>query len=102
MDETEIQYLDQTIRDAQQSLWRFRMPTDIIMPIASMMDRGGYKTMGVVAGRSAKDMPLSNTGRGINIRMGADDIDNPKYWSNIFSLCLGFVFSRALSYSALM
>jgi len=47
----EIKFVDQTIRDAQQSLWGFRMPTDMILPIAGVMDKVGYKAMGVVGGR---------------------------------------------------
>jgi oxaloacetate decarboxylase (Na+ extruding) subunit alpha len=47
----EIELFDQTIRDAQQSLWGFRMPTDMILPIAPMMDRIGYRAIGVVGGR---------------------------------------------------
>jgi oxaloacetate decarboxylase alpha subunit len=46
VNETEIQYVDQTIRDAQQSLWGNMMPTDMILPIASVMDRVGYKAIG--------------------------------------------------------
>ncbi|RJX26775.1 MAG: pyruvate carboxylase [Dethiobacter sp.] len=48
-----IEFVDQSIRDAQQSLWGFRMPTDMITPIAPVMDQVGYKAIGVVGGRGA-------------------------------------------------
>lgn len=37
-----VQFVDQTIRDAQQSLWGNMMRTDHIAPIAEMMDKVGY------------------------------------------------------------
>ena len=37
-----IDFVDQTIRDAQQSLWGFTMRTDMITPIAEIMDQVGY------------------------------------------------------------
>jgi oxaloacetate decarboxylase alpha subunit len=46
-----IEFVDQTMRDAQQSLWGFRMPTDMILPIAPVMDQVGYRAIGVVGGR---------------------------------------------------
>jgi oxaloacetate decarboxylase alpha subunit len=41
--DNEIQFVDQTIRDAQQSLWGHMMTTDMILPIAPVMDRVGFK-----------------------------------------------------------
>ena len=49
----EIEFVDQTIRDAQQSLWGFRMPTDMILSIAPVMDQTGYRAIGMVGGRGA-------------------------------------------------
>jgi len=43
-----INVIDQTIRDAQQSLWGFLMSTDMIAPIASTMDEVGYKAVATV------------------------------------------------------
>lgn len=40
--------VDQTIRDAQQSLWGFLMSTDMIAPIAAIMDEVGYKAVATV------------------------------------------------------
>jgi pyruvate/oxaloacetate carboxyltransferase len=37
-----IRFIDQTIRDAQQSLWAYLMRTDMIEPIASVMDNIGF------------------------------------------------------------
>ena len=34
-----IEFVDQTLRDAQQSLWGFTMRTDHMTPIAEMMDQ---------------------------------------------------------------
>ena len=45
-----INFVDQTIRDAQQSLWAFLMRTDMITPIAEIMDRVGFKAIGTVGG----------------------------------------------------
>ena len=43
-----ISVVDQTIRDAQQSLWGFLMSTDMIAPIAATMDDVGYKSIATV------------------------------------------------------
>jgi pyruvate/oxaloacetate carboxyltransferase len=43
-----IDFVDQTIRDAQQSLWAFLMRTDMITPIADIMDQVGFKTIATV------------------------------------------------------
>ncbi|MBI5444266.1 MAG: pyruvate carboxylase subunit B [Deltaproteobacteria bacterium] len=45
-----IQFVDQTIRDAQQSLWGFLMSTEMITPIAPIMDEVGYKVVATVGG----------------------------------------------------
>lgn len=47
----EIDFVDQTIRDAQQSLWGFRMRSDMILPMAPIMDRVGFKAIGTVGPR---------------------------------------------------
>lgn len=46
-----IEFVDQTMRDAQQSLWGFRMSTETILPIAAVMDKVGYKAICVNGGR---------------------------------------------------
>lgn len=43
-----IKFVDQTIRDAQQSLWAFLMSTEMITPIAGVMDEVGYQTVATV------------------------------------------------------
>jgi len=43
-----IEFVDQTLRDAQQSLWAFLMRTDMITPIAPMMDQVGFKAIATV------------------------------------------------------
>ncbi|GAB6908271.1 Pyruvate carboxylase (modular protein) [Desulfosarcina cetonica] len=50
MDEKKITFVDQTFRDAQQSLWGFTMRTDHITPIAEVMDQVGFKSIGTVGG----------------------------------------------------
>jgi len=46
-----LQFIDQTLRDAQQSLWGFRMSTDQLAPILPVMDRVGYKAISTVGAR---------------------------------------------------
>lgn len=50
MHDTKLTFVDQTFRDAQQSLWGFTMRTDHILPIAEMMDRVGFSAVGTVGG----------------------------------------------------
>jgi pyruvate/oxaloacetate carboxyltransferase len=47
-----IEFVDQTIRDAQQSLWGLMMRTDHILPIAEMIDRVGYRTIATVGSQA--------------------------------------------------
>jgi oxaloacetate decarboxylase alpha subunit len=47
----EIQFVDQTIRDGQQSLWGHLMTTDMILPIAPVMDQVGYRHISIVGAR---------------------------------------------------
>ncbi len=47
----EISFVDQTLRDAQQSLWGFRMSTEMLRPIIPVLDEVGYKTVATVGAR---------------------------------------------------
>ncbi|MGD0229164.1 MAG: pyruvate carboxylase subunit B [Syntrophorhabdales bacterium] len=47
-----IEFIDQTIRDAQQSLWGFTMRTEHITPIAEMMDKVGYRAIATVGSQA--------------------------------------------------
>ena len=47
-----IEFVDQTIRDAQQSLWGFTMRTDMIVPIAETMDKVGYRAIATVGSQA--------------------------------------------------
>lgn len=47
-----IYFVDQTIRDAQQSLWGFTMSTDMITPIAEVMDQVGYRDIATVGSQA--------------------------------------------------
>jgi len=47
-----VQFVDQTIRDAQQSLWGNMMRTDYITPIAEVMDRVGYLAVATVGSQA--------------------------------------------------
>jgi oxaloacetate decarboxylase (Na+ extruding) subunit alpha len=47
-----IHFVDQTIRDAQQSLWGNTMRTEHIVPIAEMMDRVGYLAVATVGSQA--------------------------------------------------
>lgn len=47
-----IEFIDQTIRDAQQSLWGYLMRTDHMTPIAEVMDKVGYKAIATVGSQA--------------------------------------------------
>jgi len=47
-----IEFVDQTLRDAQQSLWGFTMRTDHMTPITEMMDRVGYRAIATVGSQA--------------------------------------------------
>ena len=47
-----IEFIDQTIRDAQQSLWGYLMRTEHMTPIAEVMDRVGYKAIATVGSQA--------------------------------------------------
>ncbi len=51
MKHEKIEFIDQTIRDAQQSLWGYLMRTDHMTPIAEAMDKVGYRAMQRLAHR---------------------------------------------------
>ncbi len=48
----EISFVDQTLRDAQQSLWGNMMRTDQMTPIAEMMDKVGYRAIATVGSQA--------------------------------------------------
>ncbi|MBN1630578.1 MAG: pyruvate carboxylase subunit B [Thermoleophilia bacterium] len=56
-----IQFVDQTIRDAQQSLWGNTMRTEHILPIAETMDAVGYRAIATV-GSQAFTVAVRNLG----------------------------------------
>ncbi|MDR3568655.1 MAG: pyruvate carboxylase subunit B [Syntrophobacteraceae bacterium] len=47
-----VYFVDQTIRDAQQSLWGLMMSTEMILPIAELMDRTGYRDIATVGSQA--------------------------------------------------
>lgn len=47
-----IEFIDQTIRDAQQSLWGMTMRTEHIIPIAETMDKVGYLSIATVGSQA--------------------------------------------------
>jgi oxaloacetate decarboxylase (Na+ extruding) subunit alpha len=47
-----IEIVDQTIRDAQQSLWGLMMRTDHITPIAETIDKIGYRAIATVGSQA--------------------------------------------------
>jgi pyruvate/oxaloacetate carboxyltransferase len=47
-----IDFVDQTIRDAQQSLWGLMMRTDHITPIAEVMGKVGYRAVATVGSQA--------------------------------------------------
>ncbi len=50
MERKKLTFVDQTLRDAQQSLWGFTMRTDHIAPIAEVIDQVGFEAVGTVGG----------------------------------------------------
>ncbi len=49
---TKIDFVDQTIRDAQQSLWGLMMRTDHIVPIAETIDKVGFRAVATVGSQA--------------------------------------------------
>ena len=47
-----IYFVDQTMRDAQQSLWGLMMKTDMIIPVAEIMDQVGYRDIATVGSQA--------------------------------------------------
>ena len=47
-----IYFVDQTLRDAQQSLWGYTMRTDHMVPIAETMDNVGYLSIATVGSQA--------------------------------------------------
>jgi oxaloacetate decarboxylase alpha subunit len=45
----EITFVDTTLRDAHQSLWNGRMTTDMMLPIAPIMDEVGFEALDFMA-----------------------------------------------------
>ena len=43
-----IKFVDQTIRDAQQSLWAYMMTNEMLLPIAEEMDNVGYEEISTI------------------------------------------------------
>jgi pyruvate/oxaloacetate carboxyltransferase len=50
--ENKIYFVDQTLRDAQQSLWGYVMRTDHMIPIAEKMDEVGYLSITTVGSQA--------------------------------------------------
>lgn len=50
MTKRKIKLLDETLRNAQQSLWATRMRTESMLPIADVIDQAGFDTVCVAAG----------------------------------------------------
>lgn len=47
-----IEFVDQTIRDAQQSIWGYLMKTEHMTPIAEIMDKVGYRAIATVGSQA--------------------------------------------------
>jgi len=45
----EVNFIDTTFRDGHQSLWAEGMTTGMMLPVASQMDRIGFKSMEIIA-----------------------------------------------------
>ena len=40
-----IEFLDETMRDGQQSLWGMRMQAGMALPVAPLIDRSGFRVI---------------------------------------------------------
>ena len=40
-----IEFLDETLRDGQQSLWGMRMQAGMALPVAPLLDRTGFRVI---------------------------------------------------------
>ena len=40
-----IEFLDETMRDGQQSLWGMRMQAGMALPVAPIIDRSGFRVI---------------------------------------------------------
>ena len=40
-----IEFLDQTLRDGQQSLWGLRMRAGMALPVTPVLDRTGFRVI---------------------------------------------------------
>jgi len=45
----EVNFVDTTLRDGQSSLWAYGMRTDMILPVAPMIDRAGFEAVEIIA-----------------------------------------------------
>lgn len=45
----EVNFVDTTLRDGQSSLWAYGMRTDMILPVAAMIDRAGFEAVEIIA-----------------------------------------------------
>ncbi len=52
----EVKFTDTTIRDGQQSLWAIGMRTDMMLPVADVLDRAGFTSIEVWGNSFAKKM----------------------------------------------
>lgn len=50
---SKISFIDQTTGDGQRSLWGVTMTTEMMLPITPVMDRVGFRTIGLIGGRGA-------------------------------------------------
>ncbi|HEX4108693.1 MAG TPA: hypothetical protein VHX88_11195 [Solirubrobacteraceae bacterium] len=55
-----IEFVDQTLRDGQQSLWGMRMRAGMVTPVAPYFDRGGFKAVEVGGGGGFLEVLLRN------------------------------------------
>jgi oxaloacetate decarboxylase (Na+ extruding) subunit alpha len=46
----EIKFVEETLRDGQQSLWANRMKTETMLPATQMLDTGGYNKIHIISG----------------------------------------------------
>jgi oxaloacetate decarboxylase (Na+ extruding) subunit alpha len=69
-----IEFLDETMRDGQQSLWGMRMQAGMALPVAPLIDRSGFRVIDL-AGSSLFEVMIrscrENPWEGLDLLVGA-------------------------------
>ena len=70
-----IEFIDQSLRDGQQSLWGMRMQAGMALPVADLIDRVGYHVVVTAGGQPANPVQTCSVSSGAGT-VGSTDVDN--------------------------